>query len=278
MTTPNEVGPSQRVTSQRITMNGKCSRAIAFAASGSVFVALMAIAALAAGAVPGRATGSRATGFSAPQVTGSIAGKVVFQGTPPERRRLNMSADPVCAAKNPDPVVAQDGAVNSDSTVPNAFVYLKDVSGTFKAPAEPAVLNQSGCMYVPHVLGLMVGQPLRITSNDATTHNVHFVSTQNPDWNHSQPPGAAPLVGKFAHPEIMVKVHCNEHPWMSAYIAVTANPFYSVTGDGGTFTIPNVPPGEYTLGSWTAAFGTQDQKVTVRSGQITQATFTFKVP
>jgi hypothetical protein len=266
------------VTSNKITaskgavMVGKRSRIGRLGASGTVLAATLAgIAVLVGAAVPGSATG-----LPVPQATGSIAGKVVFQGTPPERRKLNMSADPVCSAKNPDAVLAPDGAVNSDGTLPNTFVYLKDVSGTFKAPAEPAVLDQSGCMYIPHVLGVMVDQPLRIISSHPTTHNIHFVSTQNPDWNHSQPPGAAPLVGKFAHPEIAIKVHCNEHPWMNAYVAVMSNPFYSVTGDQGTFTIPNVPPGEYTLGGWTATFGTQDQKVTVRAGQATQVTFTFK--
>lgn len=267
MTPKNEISAAQRTA-----MSKKSSRMLEFATSSTVLAAtLMAILVLVTAAAPNRPSGS-----AAQPATGSIIGKVIFQGAPPERRKLDMSADPVCTAKNPEPVLAQDGAVNPDGTLPNAFVYLKDVSGTFKPPTESVALDQTGCMYVPHVLGVVVGQPLRIISNDATTHNIHFVSTQNPDWNHSQPPGAAPLVSKFAHPEIMIKVHCNEHPWMSAYVAVTSNPFYSVTGDKGTFTIQNVPPGEYTLGSWTSSFGTLDQKVTVRAEQPTQVTFVFK--
>ena len=212
---------------------------------------------------------------SAAQTTGTITGKVVFRGTPPSRQKLDMGSDPVCSAKNPDSVLAEDGAVNAEGVLPNAFVYLKDVPGNYKAPSTPVTLDQTRCMYVPHVLGLMVGQPLQIISSDATMHNVHFTSTQNPDWNHSQPPGAPPFVRKFAHPEIMIKVHCNEHPWMSAYVAVTSNPFYAVSAGDGSFTISNLPPGEYTMGSWTATFGSQDQKVTVRAGQVTQATVTF---
>lgn len=266
MITPNEIIAQQEIARDR-------QRSIVgFAASSAVIaVALMAIAILISAAAPHNGTAS-----AAPQGTGSIAGKVMFQGTPPERRKLDMSSDPVCTANNF--VLAQDGAVSPGGTLPNVFLYLKDVPGTFKPPAEPVVLNQSGCMYFPHVFGVMAGQSLRIVSNDATTHNIHFVSTQNPDWNHSQLPGATPLVNKFAHPEIMIKVHCNEHPWMSAYVAVTSDPFYSVTDENGAFSIQNVPPGEYTLGSWTAAFGTQDQKVTVHAGQTTQVTFTFKAP
>jgi hypothetical protein len=257
---------------QLSTSQKKTSQNAGIVAAGAVLLfGLLAIAALAAIASP-----KSDAAAAAPQTTGSITGTVVFEGTPPERHKLNMSADPVCAAKNPEPVLSEDGAVNANGTLPNAFIYLKDVFGTFKPPTEPVVLDQSACMYVPHVLGVMVNQPLRIISSDATTHNIHFMSTQNPDWNQSQPPGAPPLVRKFAHPEIMIKVHCNEHPWMSAYIAVVSNPFYSVTGTDGSFTVQNVPPGEYTLGSWTASFGTQDQQVTVRAGQPTHVTFTFK--
>ncbi len=257
-------------------MVDKHFRTKGFAAAGAVIAAaLLAIAALAATAAPDpTATSPKAE--PAPQATGSITGKVLFEGTPPERRRLNMSADPVCAARNPEPVLAEDGAVNANGTLPNAFVYLKNVSGSFTPPATPVVVDQKDCMYLPHVLGVMAGQPLKIVSSDPTTHNIHFMSTQNPNFNQTQPPGAPPIIHKFAHPEIMITVHCNEHPWMSAYVAVTSNPFYAVTGAEGKFTIQNVPPGEYTIASWTAAFGTQDQKVTVRAGASTQISFTFK--
>ena len=247
------------------------SRTIGLAVSGSLFAAaFMVILALVAAAAPKNAKPP------APQATGSITGKVLFQGAPPERRKLNMSADSVCETKNTAPLLAEDGAVNANGTLPNAFLYLKDAPGAFKPPSDPVVLDQRACMYVPHVLGIMVGQPLKIVSSDATTHNIHFMSTQNPNWNQTQPPGAAPIVHKFDHPEIMILVHCNEHPWMSAYVAIMSSPFYAVTGDDGTFTIQNVPPGDYTLGSWTSTFGTQDQKLAVRSGQATQVNFTFR--
>jgi plastocyanin len=226
---------------------------------------------------------SLATGFAAigraaarPQASGTISGTVAFQGTPPKRGRLNMDADPVCSGKHADPVLAEDGEVNSNGTLPNAFVYLKDVTGTFQPPAKAVILDQHGCMYEPHVLGIMVGQELRIVSSDATTHNIHIMPKVNDHWNHSQLPGSAPLSHKFVKPEIMIPVECNEHPWMKAYIAVTSNPFYAVTADEGTFTINGVPPGSYTLETWTATFGTQEQKVTVRAGETAHVTLTFK--
>jgi hypothetical protein len=207
--------------------------------------------------------------------TASVTGKVYFTGTPPKRAVLNMSADPVCAGEHSEPVLAPDGKVNSNDTLPNVFLYIENVSGKFSTP-PPATLDQVGCMYEPHVLGVMVGQTLRIVSKDPTTHNVHFLSKINMPWNQSQQPGAPPLVHKFAHPEIMIPIRCNHHPWMSGFLGVTSNPFFDVSGDKGAFTIKGLPPGEYTLRAWTATFGTQEQKITVRAGQTTTANFTFK--
>lgn len=209
---------------------------------------------------------------------GSIEGTIHFEGTPPRRAKLDMGADPVCSAAHSEPVLAEDGAVNDNGTLPDAFVYIRDVPGTFQPPAQPVVLDQRGCMYQPHVLGVMAGQELRIVSDDPTTHNIHPLCKINREWNQSQPPGAPPLDKKFARPEIMIPVHCNQHPWMSAYIGVTSNPFFAVSGTDGTFTIKGVPPGEYTLTTWTATFGTQEQKVTVRAGETAHANFTFKAP
>jgi hypothetical protein len=247
-------------------MNKNAGRGAAFLAFGAVL-----LAAWLASATP--ETGARR--LAVPQATGSIMGTVVFEGTPPHRNKLDTGSDPLCAAKNPNPVLAEDGAVNPNGTLPNAFVYLKDVSGTFKPPAQPVVMDQRNCMYVPHVFGVMAGQELQVVSSDATTHNIHFMPKANRDWNKSQPPGASPLSLRFPHPEIMIPVHCNEHPWMSAYAAVTSNPFYAVTGTDGAFTIQAVPPGDYSLSSWTATLGTQEQKVTVRAGQSAHVTFTF---
>ncbi len=212
---------------------------------------------------------------AASQNTGTISGKVLFSGTAPKRAALDMRSDPVCAGQHSETVLAEDGAVNDNGTLPNAFVYIAEVPGKYKAPSTPVTLDQTGCMYVPHVLGIMAGQPLRIVSHDATTHNVHFMSKNNRQWNQSQQPGTPAMTHRFFHPDIMVRAHCNDHPWMSAYIGVTSNPFYAVTGGDGTFTIKGLPPGEYTVTTWTATFGTQEQKVTVSAGETAEANFTF---
>lgn len=221
---------------------------------------------------------ARSQGNSAKGETGEITGKIAFEGTKPKRQEIYMNKDPECVRENQGRTVyVQDGAVNSNGTLPNVFVYVK--SGTqaehFAVPNKPAVLDQQGCIFVPHVLGIMVGQSLKVLNSDFTTHNVHVMPKKNPQWNESQPPGAAPFYKKFTNPEVMIPVKCNEHPWMKAYIGVVSNPFYDVTGTKGTFTIKGIPPGKYTIEAWTATFGRQEKTVTVRAHRSTTLDFTF---
>src|SRR5207249_10012011 len=94
----------------------------------------------------------------------------------------------------------------------------------FSVPAKPVILDQHGCVYEPHVLGVMAGQELRVLSSDATTHNIHPMPKENREWNQSQPPGAPPLIKRFTHPEIMIPVKCNQHPWMRLISALSRIP------------------------------------------------------
>ena len=213
---------------------------------------------------------------------GEVTGKISLEGAKPKQQRIMMDQDPVCVQKHGGkPVFAEDGEVNDNGTLPNVFVYVKSGAEkyTFALPADPVVLDQNGCMYQPHVLGIMAGQTLKIISSDATTHNIHPMPKDNREWNMSQAPGAAPIEQKFARPEIMVPVKCNQHPWMRAWVGVTSNPFYAVSGSDGTFTIKGLPPGDYTIEAWTAIGGTgqtQDQTVTVGAKETKTVDFKFK--
>ncbi len=212
--------------------------------------------------------------------TGEITGKALFEGARPKLAEIHMDQDPVCVAKHVEPVHVEDGEVNGNGTLPSVFVYVKAGAEkyNFPVPAKPVILDQHACVYEPHVLGTMAGQELRVVSSDATTHNIHPMPKENREWNQSQPPGAPPIIKRFTHPEIMIPVKCNQHPWMRAYIGVVANPFYAVTGGEGAFTLKGLPPGEYVLGAWTATFGAQEQRVVVRANESTEADFTFRAP
>jgi plastocyanin len=232
------------------------------------------------GAAPAKSAGQASA--AAQGATGEITGKVFFRGTPAKRAPIDMSKDDYCdRALQGQTIYPEDGAVNSNGTLPNAFIYVKHGAENYKVaiPSAPAILDQFGCMYQPHVLGIMAGQELQVVSSDPTTHNVHPMPKDNREWNQSQPPGAPPIAKKtFARPEIMIPVKCNEHPWMRAYIGVTNNPFYAVTGSDGSFTIKGLPPGDYTLETWTATFGTQERKVAVRPRASVTADFNFTAP
>ena len=118
---------------------------------------------------------------------------------------------------------------------------------TFDFPKDAVALNQSGCRYHPHVLGVMAGQTIKIVNGDPTTHNIHPTPKDNREWNESQAPQAAPLEKTFAREEIMLPVKCNQHPWMRMFVNVVKNPFYAVTGPDGKFEIKGLPPGDYTI-------------------------------
>jgi len=209
---------------------------------------------------------------------GTLTGKIVFTGTAPAPKKIDMGQDPVCASaagdKNTEDVVVADGKLA------NVFVYVKSGGAvdkySFDTPSSAVDLDQKGCRYHPHVLGVQTKQTVKITNSDATTHNIHPSPSKNQEWNQSQPSGSAPLEKSFARPETLIPVKCNQHPWMKCYIGVLPHPFYAVSSEkDGTYTIKGLPPGDYTVVAWHEKYGEQTQKVTVPAkGSVTQD-FTF---
>lgn len=212
-----------------------------------------------------------------PATAATITGKVDFQGTAPAAARLRMDADAACAKMHSQPATSQEVVVNPNNTLRWVFVYVKDGLGNrvFPAPKEPVKLDQMGCMYDPHVVGVMTDQELHIHNSDQTTHNIHPVPTVNREWNKSMAPSSEQLVETFAREEIMIPVKCNIHPWMRSYVGVVRNPFYAVTGEDGSFKLSGLPPGDYTIAAWQEKYGTQEQKVTVGPKESKDITFTF---
>ena len=216
---------------------------------------------------------------------GTITGKVSYTGAVPEAKKIDTSADAACTSKSPN--LTTEEWVVKDGKLANTYVYIKDgtlADGSkisdysFDTPTAAVTLDQNGCHYKPHVLGVMVNQPINITNSDPTTHNIHFPQGNNPDWNQSQANGAAPLTHKLARAEIMVPVKCNQHPWMKSYVGVTKHPFFAVSGEDGSFTIKGVPPGKYTVVAWHegGAKGTEKpMEVTVAAKGSATADFSF---
>ena len=206
----------------------------------------------------------------------SVKGTVKFDGTAPKPTRIDMSQDPICAKAHTTPVTTEDIVV-SDGALANAVVYISDglAAQTFEPPPQPAVLEQKGCQYKPHVLALQANQKLSVVNSDETTHNIHPTPNNNREWNMTQP-HAMPMEQTFARAEVAIPVKCNVHPWMKGFIAVFKHPYFAVTDKSGNFELKNVPPGTYTITAWQEKLGTQVQKVTVGAGEAKTLDFAFK--
>ena len=159
------------------------------------------------------------------------------------------------------------------------FVWVKSGASGDKqwaVPTTPVSLDQHGCMYKPHVIGLMTGQNFEIKTATPPTTTSTRMPTVNADWNESQSPGQAPMTKSFARQEVMIPVKCNVHPWMRAYIGVVGHPFFAVTGDDGTFTIKGLPPGTYVIQTWHEKYGPMEQTVTVGAKESKTVDFSYK--
>ena len=209
----------------------------------------------------------------------TITGKVTFDGQAPVPAQIKMEADPNCLAIHPQGVNDDNVIVNANGTLKDAFVYVKEglAGKTFEAPKTPVVFDQKGCQYSPKVFGIQVNQPLEIVNDDSTLHNVHALPNNSQQFNLGMPIQGMKLKKTFTKPEVMVKIKCEVHPWMSAYAGVLDHPFFAVSGDDGSFSIKNLPPGQYVIESWHQKYGSQTQNVTVSSDSDTQdVTFAYK--
>jgi plastocyanin len=166
--------------------------------------------------------------------------------------------------------------LNSNGTLRNVMIYLKDAPpGDGGGP--PVVLDQRDAHYIPHVICLQVGQPLIVRNSDAHFHNVSIGSAVNPPQNFPMADTGDHDPITFKAPEFF-KINCNVHPWMDAEVGVFDHPYFAVTGDDGSFTIGNLPPGQYTLVARHERYGDLTQAITVADRQTLEVTFRYREP
>jgi plastocyanin len=208
-----------------------------------------------------------------PATVATVSGTVKFDGAAPKASKIDMSQDPGCKGMN-----QAENVVVTGGDLANVFVYVKDGLGNraFDVPKDAVVLDQQGCRYHPHVLGVMAGQTVQIKNDDPTTHNIHPTPKDNREWNESQPPSSPAIEKNFAREEIMLPVKCNQHPWMKMYVNVVKSPFFAVTGKDGKYEIKGLPPGDYTIAFVQEKLGEQDQKVTVAAKETKTVDQSFK--
>jgi plastocyanin len=212
---------------------------------------------------------------------GTITGTITFEGKPPALKPLSMDADPVCAKKHSAPVPNEMLALGSGNTMGNILVFVSKgvpAGKSWPVPKTPVVLDQNGCLYKPHVMGIMVGQTYRILNSDGVLHNIHTLPKINAAFNKGMPPTLKEATTVFSKPEEVFHIKCDVHPWMSAYMAVFTHPFFSATATDGKFTISGLDPGTYEITAWHERLGTQTASVTVGASDTKTQNFKFALP
>ncbi len=231
--------------------------------------------------LPATGSGEDAKPWNPALGTATITGSVKFDGKKPRARPIDMAgADEKCAAAHggkrlkPETVV-----INDNGTLRNVFVQVTSgIEGwSFPLPDGDAMLDQKGCWYLPHVQGMRTGQSLAIKTSDPTAHNVHGYAKVNRPFNRSQPAGAANISISMKRDEASppMKVKCDIHPWMNAFVAVVDHPYFAVTGDDGSFELANLPPGTYTIEAWHEKYDTMEQTVTIGDSETKTLEFTY---
>ena len=209
---------------------------------------------------------------------GDVSGSVLFEGTPPAPQIVDMASEPDCAAAyDPDAPPTRDLVdVDDAGGLRNVFVYVKDgLEGmAFPRPADSPVMDQVACRYTPHMVGVMVGQPITFRNSDGLLHNINATPQINRGFNISQPVNMD-TERTFAQPEIMIPVRCDVHGWMLGYLGVLDHPYHAVSSNDGGFDLSTLPPGEYVLEAWHSQLGVQEQTVTVETGETSDVSFTF---
>jgi plastocyanin len=208
---------------------------------------------------------------------GSVTGRVSYEGPAMQNTPVKLESDPACASQHPGGMTVDTFQVTNGG-LDNVFVYVKTgLDGYyFETPTTPAVLDQKGCRYTPHVFGVRTGQPLEIVNSDQTMHNVHAMGSVNQEFNFGQSFQGIKNTKTFTAPEIMVPFKCNVHGWMAAYGGVVSHPYFAVTAGGGAFELKGLPPGTYTIEAWHEKLGTRTETVSVAEKDSKPVSFTFK--
>ena len=207
---------------------------------------------------------------------GTLSGRVILSGTPPKFKPLDVSKEPVCLKMHwSNPLFPETVVTGPGNSLGNVVVYISaGDEGNTSPPTMAVTFDQQGCHYTTHVLAFRVGQEVKISNSDPFSHNIHPLAKVNREWNKMQPPGTPPFSYSYDHEEF-IHIKCNIHPWMEGYFVVLKTSHFAVTGQDGRFTLPDLPPGHYTVTAWHEVYGMQSREITIAGGESQVLDFMF---
>jgi plastocyanin len=216
---------------------------------------------------------------------GNITGTVMYEGDAPARPDLTATKDQHCidavAGTKSEALVVSKG-----KGLKNVVIYARVRGAKVTVPDKNPVMDQKGCAYYPHVLAVVAGSTIDITSSDPVAHNVHSHAKKNDAINYQIPQPGKAIPHKVAKAED-IKFTCDIHAWMTGYIVAVNSNYFTVTGyknaedgwlssgayekstDPGNYTIADVPAGTVRVVAWHEELGSANKKVEVpASGDI----------
>jgi plastocyanin len=207
--------------------------------------------------------------------TNYVSGTIRYDGVPPKRNRIFM--DEASRKLHDSPPLDESLLISADGGLANVFVYVKNApEGEYPMPSEPAIIDQQRSVFEPRIQGFRVGQTVQMKNGDPFIHNVRSLSRANPIFNIVQPAGTPDREKIFEKAEGPITIKCDFHRWMTAHLWVMDHPFFAVTDAHGKFSIPDLPPGEYTLASWHELLGTQEVTIQVEDSTTLVPTLSFR--
>ncbi|WP_164013011.1 carboxypeptidase regulatory-like domain-containing protein [Pyxidicoccus trucidator] len=223
-------------------------------------------------ASPIQEPGAQGPAPTVPEGRGVVRGAVTFTGAVPAAADVPPSNDPACEGMS-----TQDASVLvKDGKLANVLVRVRgQVPGAPPAPSTPVMVDQTKCTYVPRVQGAVSGQPVAFKNSDGTLHNVRGMVGTKSAFNIAQPPSGAPVQKPVPADADVLKLKCDVHPWMTAYVVTNPNPYFATTGEDGAFSLQGLPAGTYTVEAWHESLGTKTAEVTVKDGAPAEVSFAF---